>query len=70
MLLLTHITQNTEAVKTALKKKNFKEIHKIDEVIALNEQRKKLQYQLDEKLARANQIAKEIGQLFAQGKKE
>jgi hypothetical protein len=26
MLLLTHITQNTEAVKTALLKKNFKEI--------------------------------------------
>lgn len=70
MLLITHITQNTDAVKTALLKKNFKEIHKIDEVIALNEQRKKLQYQLDEKLARANQIAKEIGQLFAQGKKD
>lgn len=70
MLLVPHIAQNTEAVKTALAKKKFKDLHKIDEVISLNEQRKKLQHQLDEKLARANQIAKEIGQLFAQGKKE
>jgi seryl-tRNA synthetase len=70
MLTLQQITQNTEAVKQALVKKHFKEVHLIDEIIALNEQRKKTQTQLDEKLSRANQIAKEIGQLFAQGKKE
>ncbi len=70
MLTLQQITQNTEAVKQALNKKHFKEIQLIDEVIELNEQRKKTQTLLDEKLARANQIAKEIGQLFAQGKKE
>ena len=70
MLTLQQITQNTEAVKQALVKKHFKEVHLIDEIIALNEQRKKIQTQLDEKLSRANQIAKEIGQLFAQGKKE
>lgn len=70
MLTLQQITQNTEVVKQALAKKQFKEIQLIDEVIALNEQRKKTQTLLDEKLSRANQIAKEIGQLFAQGKKE
>jgi seryl-tRNA synthetase len=70
MLLVTHIAQNTEQVKQALAKKNFKELHKIDEAVGLNEQRKKIQTELDNKLARANQIAKEIGQLFAQGKKE
>lgn len=70
MLTLQQITQNTEAVKQALNKKHFKEIQLIDEVIELNEQRKKTQTLLDEKLARANQIAKEIGQLFAQGKKD
>ncbi len=70
MLTLQQITQNTEAVKQALVKKHFKEVHLIDEIISLNEQRKRTQTQLDEKLARANQIAKEIGQLFAQGKKD
>lgn len=70
MLLLTHITQNTEAVKTALLKKNFKEIHKIDEVIALNEQRKKTQTKLDADLAQMNQTSKLVGQLKAQGKEE
>jgi len=70
MLLVTHIAQNTEQVKQALAKKHFKDLHKVDEVLALNEQRKKTQTELDNKLARANQIAKEIGQMFAQGKKE
>jgi seryl-tRNA synthetase len=69
MLLVSHIAQNTEQIKRALVKKNFKELHKIDEVLQLDEQRKKAKFQLDENLARANRVAKEIGQLFAQGKK-
>jgi seryl-tRNA synthetase len=70
MLTIHQISQNPESVKQALAKKHFKDLQKIDEVLQLDAQRKKTKFQLDETLARMNQIAKEIGQLFAQGKKE
>ena len=42
----------------------------LKDVLALDESRKKLQGQLDEILHESNMLAKEIGQLFQQGKKE
>lgn len=43
---------------------------KLNKIIALDDERKATQSQMDDELAEANQIAKEIGQLFKEGKKE
>ncbi len=42
----------------------------IRRIIALDDRRKEIQQELDSKLAEQNAIAKEIGKLFAQGKRE
>lgn len=70
MLEITTIRNNTALVREALAKKNFKELHLIDEVITLDEKRRSTQKQLDDNLAQQNVIAKAIGDLFKQGKKE
>lgn len=70
MLQAGYIAQNKEDVISALSKKNFDNNGLIDEVIRCDEDRKKIKFELDETLAGLNQISKEIGQLFSQGKKE
>jgi seryl-tRNA synthetase len=70
MLEITTIRNHTATVREALAKKNFKELHLIDEVIVLDEKRRSTQKQLDDNLAQQNAIAKEIGDLFKQGKKD
>lgn len=70
MLQLGFIRQNTSLVKERLAVKNFKKIDLIDEVIALDDQRKKLQFEKDELLAKVNSISKEIGGLMKAGEKE
>jgi len=42
----------------------------LDQVIALDDQRKAIQLQLDTNLARQNELAKSIGALMKDGKKE
>ena len=70
MLEITTVRNYTATVREALAKKNFKELHLIDEVIVLDEKRRSTQKQLDDNLAQQNAIAKEIGDLFKQGKKD
>ena len=70
MLEITTVRNHTATVREALAKKNFKELHLIDEVIVLDEKRRSTQKQLDDNLAHQNAIAKEIGDLFKQGKKD
>lgn len=70
MLQVNHIADHKDAVIESLKKKNFKDLEKVDQVLDLDQQRKATQFELDNMLARANQIAKEIGQLFSQGKRD
>ncbi len=70
MLEITTVRNHTAIVREALAKKNFKELHLIDEVILLDEKRRSTQKQLDDNLAQQNAIAKEIGDLFKQGKKD
>jgi seryl-tRNA synthetase len=70
MLEITTVRNHTATVREALAKKNFKELHLIDEVILLDEKRRSTQKQLDDNLAQQNAIAKEIGDLFKQGKKD
>jgi seryl-tRNA synthetase len=69
MLEIALIRSNAAFVKERLAIKNFKDIHLVDEVLAVDEKRRSIQKQLDDNLAQQNLIAKEIGDLFKQGKK-
>jgi seryl-tRNA synthetase len=70
MLEIAVIRNNAEEIKKRLAVKNFREINLVDEVLSLDEQRRSIQTKLDENLAKQNVIAKEIGELFKQGKKD
>ena len=70
MLQVNLIKQNPEEVKRKLAVKNFKEVNLVDEIILLDEERKKLNFEFDETKAGVNAASKEIGQLMAKGKKE
>jgi seryl-tRNA synthetase len=64
MLQINILRQNTTLVKEGLAKKNFKQINLVDEIIALDDERKKIQTQNDELLAKINAASKEIGTLM------
>ena len=70
MLSLSFVRDHKEAVHEGLKKRGFKEFEFIDRLIALDHDRRKTQASLDQKLAAANQKAKEIGALYKSGKAE
>ena len=70
MLQVSYIKENKEKVLAGLSKRNFKDIILIDEVIALDDDRKSVQAKLDGNLAEANQLAKQIGELFKSRKQE
>ena len=71
MLTINQITDNKEAVLAGLNKKLFVDAEKtIAEVLAVNTQRKACQTSLDDNLAQQNKIAKSIGLLMREGKKE
>ena len=67
MLALQYIRENKEALLAGLKKRNFQSTEKIDEIIALDQKRRTQQAELDQHLAKANSLAKEIGMLFKSG---
>lgn len=70
MLQLSTLRQNTQAVKDKLSIKNFKDLDLVDEIIALDDERKKLQLESDNTLSKINAASKEIGQLMAKGQKD
>ena len=70
MLQLNTIREEKDRVVAGLKKRNFKEITLIDEIIVLDEKRRSTQLTLDETLAKSNQLSKEIGNLFKAGEAE
>jgi seryl-tRNA synthetase len=69
MLQVAFIRQNTGLVKERLALKNFKEIEVVDKIIALDDERKKLQFNVDDTQAKINTASKLIGQLMASGEK-
>lgn len=70
MLQVPFIRQNPAFVKERLAIKNFKKTELVDELIELDDKRKKLQFETDEILAKINSASKEIGQLMKEGKKQ
>ncbi|MFA5621030.1 MAG: serine--tRNA ligase [Weeksellaceae bacterium] len=70
MLVVAAIQENKERIIEGLKKRNFKQLEMVDEVLNMDELRRKTQFELDNLLAESNKLSKEIGQLFQQGKTE
>ncbi len=70
MLQLQVLRQNPQAVKDRLTIKNFRDLNLVDEIIALDDERKRLQLESDTIQSRINSASKEIGQLMAKGQKE
>ena len=72
MLELNFIRANQERVLQGLKIRNFTDegLGIVNEIIRLDDTRKDTQTELDSILAERNQLSKEIGSLFKQGKKE
>ena len=70
MLQVAFIRNNTELVKQRLAVKNFAELNLIDEILKLDDERKRLQLEFETSQAKVNSISKEIGQLMAKGLKE
>ena len=68
MLQVPYIRNHKEEVITKLAVKNFDAKDIIDEIIALDEKRRKTQAELDDTLAESNKLSKEIGMLYKSGK--
>lgn len=70
MLHTAYIKENREEVIERLAIRGIDAAESIDNVLGLDEKRRATQTKLDETLAEANKLAKEIGGLFKQGKAE
>ena len=70
MLQLQYIKENREKIIDLLSVKYFDASEIIDRVLILDQERRQTQKQQDDILAEANQLAKEIGILYKQGKPE
>ena len=71
MIDIKFLRENPEIVKENIRKKfQDEKLPIVDEVIALDEDRRATQQQVDELKANRNRISKQIGQLMGQGKKE
>ncbi|WP_027375964.1 serine--tRNA ligase [Kaistella palustris] len=70
MLQVNFLRENTARVLEGLKKRNFKHTELVAEAIAVDDERKKIQFDLDQNLAEMNRISREIGILMKEGKKQ
>lgn len=72
MLQISFIRENKDRVLQGLKVRNYAEedLAIVDELIALDDERKHTQKTLDDQLAQANALSKKIGGLYKEGKHE
>ena len=70
MLQVNFLRQNTELAKKKLAIKHFSNLNLVDEVIAIDDQRKQLQASFDDLQSKVNAASKEIGGFMAKGEKE
>ena len=70
MLQVSVLRQKKEWVKERLALKHFRQPELVDEIIALDDERKKLQAEFDSIQAKINTSSKEIGKLMGAGKKD
>lgn len=70
MLQVNFLRQNTELAKKKLAIKHFANLNLVDEVIAIDDQRKQLQASFDDIQSKVNAASKEIGGHMAKGEKD
>ena len=70
MLQLSVIRNQAEFVKERLKVRNFKELSIVDDIIRLDEERRKLTFRFDDTKSKINVASKEIGMLKGKGEHE
>jgi seryl-tRNA synthetase len=70
MLQLNVIRQNPDFVKDRLRVKYFSDLTVVDQLLSLDEEKRKVQLDSENVQSKANLISKEIGQLMAKGQKE
>ena len=70
MLQLASLRNDVNLVKERLAVKNFKELELVDQIISIDDERKKLTFQYDDTKAKINAASKEIGMLMGKGEKE
>ena len=67
MLSIDYITNSKDDAILGLKKRGFKNLDVIDSIIELNNNRKKIQQELDNILFKSNTISKDIAEAFKSG---
>lgn len=70
MLQVNYIRENREKVLERLSVRHFKQPELVDQIIAIDEERRQIQTSLDNVSASANAAAKQIGELMRNGKKD
>ena len=70
MLQVNVLRNNPDWVKERLTVKNYKQLELVDAIVALDDDRKKVQSEYDTMQSKVNTASKEIGKLMAQGKKD
>lgn len=70
MLQVNVLRNDPQLVKERLVLKNFKQPELVDEIIALDDERKRIQNEYDSLQSKINTASKEIGSLMKNGKKE
>src|ERR1700761_880262 len=70
MLQVAFIRQNVDFVKERLAVRNFRETGLVDDIVRLDDRRRKLQLEADTTQSKINAFSKEIGMLMAKGQKD
>ena len=70
MLQVSYLRQHTQLVKELLAIKHFSNVDLVDQAIAMDDQRKRLQASFDDLQSKVNAASKEIGNHMAKGEKE
>jgi seryl-tRNA synthetase len=70
MLQVTYLRQHTQLAKDLLAIKHFSNLDLVDQVIAMDDQRKRVQASFDDLQSKVNAASKEIGNHMAKGEKE
>jgi seryl-tRNA synthetase len=70
MLQVTYLRQHTQLAKDLLAIKHFSNVALVDQVIAMDDQRKRVQASFDDLQSKVNSASKEIGNHMAKGEKE
>jgi len=70
MIQIQTIREKAAWVKERLTVKNFKDVQLVDEIVSLDEQRRKVMFAMEENKAKQNEASKAIGELMRKGDKE